>query len=245
MADFLVDFRDPETGLPLPSYGLWEEKRGVLSWTAAATWGGLEAGANFAEAFGERGARGALPPGSRGDQAVPWKNTCGCRIETILRRCSIETPEGSLQVDTTIDASISGLWQFGMYDPKDPKIVASMEEVRQRLWVKTNVGGIARYQDDRYHQVSQDIEKVPGNPWFITSLWLAEWIASTAHNLDELQPALELLQWVAERALPSGVLAEQVHPYTNAPLSVSPLTWSHATFVSTVLAYLEARERLV
>lgn len=243
MADFLVDFRDPETGLPLPSYGLWEEKRGVLSWTAAASWGGLVAGANFAEAFGE------LERGQRYRQAAEeikqavekhlWQPD-----RNYFAKMLLETPEGSLQIDTTIDASISGLWQFGMYVPEDPKIVASMEAVRQSLWVKTDVGGISRYQDDRYHQVSQDIEKVPGNPWFITTLWLAEWIAATAHTLDELQPALDLLQWAADRALPGGVLAEQVHPYTNAPLSVSPLTWSHAVFVSTVLAYLKARERL-
>jgi hypothetical protein len=40
------------------------------------------------------------------------------------------------------------------------------------------------------------------------------------------------------RALPSGVLAEQVHPYTGQPISVSPLTWSHATFVAVVADYL-------
>ena len=36
-------------------------------------------------------------------------------------------------------------------------------------------------------------------------------------------------------------MAEQVHPYTNAPLSVSPLTWSHATLVMTVLEYMKRR----
>jgi ribosomal protein L37AE/L43A len=29
-------------------------------------------------------------------------------------------------------------------------------------------------------------------------------------------------------------LAEQLNPYTGEPLSVSPLTWSHATFVSSI-----------
>ena len=243
MADFLVDFRDPDTNLPLPSYGLWEEKRGVLSWTAAATWGGLIAGANFAEAFGEweRGQRyrQAAEEIKLAVEKYLWQPDRNCFAKMLF-----ETPDGSLHIDRTIDASISGLWQFGMYAPDDPKIVASMQAVRRSLWVKTNVGGIARYEDDRYHQVSQDIENVPGNPWFITTLWLAEWYASTARTLDELQPAMELLLWAAQHALPSGVLAEQVHPYTNTPLSVSPLTWSHAVFVSTVLAYLKARERL-
>jgi ferredoxin len=35
-----------------------------------------------------------------------------------------------------------------------------------------------------------------------------------------------------------------VHPYTNEPISVSPLTWSHATVVSTVIKYLEKLESL-
>ncbi len=34
-------------------------------------------------------------------------------------------------------------------------------------------------------------------------------------------------------------MAEQIHPYSGAPLSVSPLTWSHATYVETVLEYWE------
>ena len=39
-------------------------------------------------------------------------------------------------------------------------------------------------------------------------------------------------------------LAEQVNPYTNEPISVSPLTWSHATVVSTSIKYLEKLEQL-
>ena len=44
--------------------------------------------------------------------------------------------------------------------------------------------------------------------------------------------------------LESGIMAEQVHPHTNAPLSVSPLTWSHATYVSTILQYNSKYEEL-
>jgi glucoamylase len=46
---------------------------------------------------------------------------------------------------------------------------------------------------------------------------------------------------VAAHALPSGILAEQVDPYTEQPLSVSPLTWSHAAYVSTLLSYLQRK----
>ena len=47
-----------------------------------------------------------------------------------------------------------------------------------------------------------------------------------------------LMEWVAKHALPSGVLAEQINPYTHEPVSVSPLTWSHATFIMTAEEYM-------
>jgi GH15 family glucan-1,4-alpha-glucosidase len=100
------------------------------------------------------------------------------------------------------------------------------------------VGGIARYQNDYYHQVSQEIDKVPGNPWPICTLWLAEWYIAKARSLEDLKKVEKLLHWVADHSLESGVLAEQIHPYNNQPLSVSPLTWSHSTFVLAVIEYL-------
>ena len=85
---------------------------------------------------------------------------------------------------------------------------------------------------------------VPGNPWFVCTLWLAAWHIAIAKSAADLKPALEIFHWVSQHALPSGVLAEQVHPYTDAPLSVSPLTWSHAALVTTVLEYLDKRSEL-
>lgn len=47
-ADFLVHYRDA-SGLPLPSYDLWEERYGVLAFTVASVYAGLVAAARFAE----------------------------------------------------------------------------------------------------------------------------------------------------------------------------------------------------
>ena len=157
----------------------------------------------------------------------------------------INRPEGGAwEIDPTIDASLAGLWMFGIYPVDDPKIVSTMQAIRQRLWVNSTVGGLARYEDDHYHQVSQDIENIPGNPWFISTLWLAEWYALVSKTADELNKSLDLLVWASDHALPSGILAEQIHPFTHEPLSVSPLTWSHAAYVSAVLTYLQNTTRL-
>src|SRR5947199_8516265 len=89
-----------------------------------------------------------------------------------------------------------------------------------------SVGGVARYENDYYHRVSNDVAAVPGNPWFICTLWLADYLITRAQTAGELKLALPIFQWTASHAFESGILAEQVNPYTNAPISVSPLTWS-------------------
>lgn len=243
LADFIAGYRDKENGLPLPSYDLWEERRGILSWTVGATWGGLNAAAQFAKAFGETSRaktyHQAATEIKAGAEAHLWQPELNRFVRMVNQK-----DNGSWEVDQVIDASLVGLWQFGMYAPADPKIVTTMQAIQEQLWVKTSVGGVARYTDDHYHQVSHDISNVPGNPWFICTLWLAEWLALTAKKTDDLQKALDLLEWVTAHALPSGILAEQVDPYTDEPLSVSPLTWSHAAFVSTVLTYLQRKKHL-
>jgi GH15 family glucan-1,4-alpha-glucosidase len=100
------------------------------------------------------------------------------------------------------------------------------------------VGGFARYVDDPYFRMTPDIERVPGNPWLICSLWLADHKIAAARQRADLRPALDLLHWVESKRLSSGLLPEQLHPFSGEPLSVAPLAWSHAAFVNCVLAYV-------
>jgi GH15 family glucan-1,4-alpha-glucosidase len=144
-------------------------------------------------------------------------------------------PDGKLEVDGACDSSLWGLFAFGVYTPEDPRIAATMRALRRNLWVDTPVGGMSRYENDGYYRMSED---VPGNPWFITTLWLADYLIRSAADETALEEALSILVWAADHALPSGTLAEQLHPHTGMPLSVSPLTWSHATFITVTQRYL-------
>jgi glucoamylase len=151
---------------------------------------------------------------------------------------------GGYTLDMTMDASLFGLVLLGALPPDDPQTVATLQQVRDRLWVQTDIGGMARYENDYYHQVeAKDTAKVAGNPWFVCTLWLARWQLMRARALEQLEPGLKLLQWAADRALPSGTMAEQLDPYTGDPLSVSPLTWSHAEYVRTVREYIVRHAR--
>jgi GH15 family glucan-1,4-alpha-glucosidase len=241
-ADFMVRYREPHIKLPASSWDLWEERRGIHAYTVAAVYAGLRAAANFADAFGEDALARRYADAADEIQVATRKYLWHEGEGRFVRRITVH-PDGTIEPDMTIDSSITGLYQFGMFAADCEEMRRTMQAVQARLTVKTAVGGVARYENDYYHQVSQDIANVPGNPWFICSCWLAEHAVARAQNLDELHEAVPLLEWVVQHALPSGVLAEQIDPYSNEPLSVSPLTWSHAEYVAAVRWYAGKHRR--
>lgn len=101
-------------------------------------------------------------------------------------------PYGSaVEADPALDASLYGLFAFGAYDhPRDPRVEATMRALEDRLWVKTGVGDLARYERDDYHRVAGDYDHVPGNPWLICTLWLAQYRIARARTVTELEEAL-------------------------------------------------------
>ncbi len=242
-ADFMLEFVDQKTGLPLPSHDLWEERWGVHAFTVAAVIAGLRAAARVADAFGEADRAARYQAGAQrmleGLNAVMWNER-----EQRFARLAAPGPNG-YTLDMTVDSSLFGLVEFGALAPDDPRAESTLRQVEERLWVHTDIGGLARYENDYYHQVEQrDTKRVPGNPWFISTLWLARYRLLRAQRADDLQRVRQLIEWAARRALPSGVMAEQLHPYTGEPLSVSPLTWSHAAYVRAVRECLDRTHEL-
>jgi GH15 family glucan-1,4-alpha-glucosidase/ferredoxin len=267
-ADFMAGYRDRETGLPLPSYDLWEERWGVHAFTVATVWAGLQAARKFALSFGDTERAERYEAACDEIKAGAAKYLYDPKLQRFVRRlvvradavavgggggkkaeiegkvASRESVSSPYDVDEVLDASMWAVGHFGMFASEDERVRQTMSALEKRLWVKTTVGGMARYENDYYHRVSSDIETVPGNPWFICTLWLADDLIARATTPAELKRALPVLEWVTGHTLESGVLAEQAHPISGAPLSVSPLTWSHAQVVSTAIAYLEKLESL-
>ncbi len=233
-ADFMANFRLDELNLPKPSWNLWEDRRGIHVFTVAAVIGGLRAAANFARLFGET---------ERAEfyEQIADKFTKGLdehlysdELGRFLRALEFNGDE-HFTVDSSVGSSVSGLFSFGAFAADNEKIQKTMKAVEEKLWVNTKIGGAARFENDGYMRVT---EEVTGNPWFICTLWLADFHIASAKSADDLGKALCFLEWVTMRALPSGVLAEQVNPLDGSHVSVSPLTWSHSTFVATVMNYV-------
>lgn len=241
-ADFLVAYRDPKTQLPSPSYDLWEERRGVFTFTASAVYGALEGAGRLSALFGQTKRAKDYQLAAAEIKGAAIEHLFDEEHQRFLRGVYLHGDE--LQKDYTLDSSVAGLFLFGLLPADDPKVVSTMEQVRSQLWVETKVGGVARYTNDYYHQKSTDIHRVPGNPWFITTLWVAEWLIDKATRTEELAEALELLTWVTRQASSSGMLGEQLHPLSGEPLSVAPLTWSHSGYVLAMQKYTRKYQSL-
>jgi glucoamylase len=236
-AEFLDDYRDRRTGLPLPSYDLWEERWGVSTFTAGAVCGGLLAAANFAALFGQetratryRAAAEAVRVGMATYLYVPE-----------AKRFARQRTESG--VDLTVDASLYGACAFGAFAARHPMVRSTMAAVQQQLWGPTPLGGCARYTGDTYQCTGVEARGL-GNPWIICTLWLAQYEIEAAATVEELERAWPYLDWVTAHAQPSGVLPEQVHFCEGTAWSVTPLTWSHAEFVWTVRRFVERRAGL-
>jgi len=238
--NFMLTYIDKEICLPKESYDLWEEKLGVHTFTCATVYAGLQAAARFEEIFGTVG------------RAKKCRQTAEDMKNAMLELFYDEEKQrfikgiyydgGKIKKDMTEDASNTyGIFEYKVLDINDSRVQNSMKSYIKNLHCHCPAGGYTRYVYDLYHRIDPSF---PGNPWFITTLWLAEYYIIRARSLNDLQPAIELFTWVKDRALETGILAEQINPYTGAPLSVSPLTWSHAAFVIAINKYLEKLDEL-
>ncbi|HEX9982873.1 MAG TPA: glycoside hydrolase family 15 protein [Thermoanaerobaculia bacterium] len=242
-ADFLARFRDPETGLPQPSFDIWEERLGVFTYTCATVYAGLHAASELANLFNEPERRDVYAKAATEVREAMvrhlWMEDAGR-----FARGLILQPAGGYVLDSTIDASAFATFYLDVFPPGSAMVEGTLRAVREHLWVQTEVGGIARYEGDSYHRISEDTVRVPGNPWILCTLWLAEHALTKARSVAELQDALDLVRWARSKGTPSGILPEQLNPYDGQPLSVAPFTWSHAQIVSVVRRYLDRLREL-
>jgi glucoamylase len=233
---FLLTHIDPETGLPKPSFDLWEERTGVFTSTAATVCAALTAAAQFAKVFYDSRRQDMLNTAATRMKEAMLTHLYDPRLGRFVKAIY---PDGSR--DTTVDSSLSFIFMLGTLDARHEAVEKTMNTVADRLWIKTDIGGLARYENDEYRRISREVQ---GNPWFISTSWLARWYLAKATSLKELKEGSDLLSWIVRHSSKSGMLAEQIDPYSGAPLSVSPLIWSHAEFVLAVCEYVKRYQEI-
>lgn len=227
-ANFLAEFRDEATKLPHASYDLWEERFLTSTYTTAITYRALLTAANLADVF-------EFP-----DDAVRWRDTANeiaanCHVlfdeqRGVLRKGYLLQDDGSLQFDNTLDISSAyGALMFATEAFGSKAIRSTFKVIENELLAKSPSGGAPRYEHDTYFALAES--PYLGNPWFVTTLWIAQYYLQLARNPD----AEKLIDWTLAHAISSGALSEQVSPDMGEPLSVTPLVWSHAELINTLL----------
>ncbi len=227
MANFMTEYVDELTGLPKPSYDLWEQTFLTSTYTTAVTYAALIAASDLATAAKDQ------------DNAVKWRLAAN-DIQTAAHKHlynddrkvfyrGIYVKNSEIVKDSVVDcSSVFGAYIFGLFDAKSPQMKASVETVEHLFGIDTGAIGLPRYENDDYRRVSPGIT---GNLWFITSFWLAQYYIDSGKT----DQALKILEWAKSHALSTGVMGEQFDPVTNQIISPAPLTWTHAEYVATLL----------
>ncbi|OGM58775.1 hypothetical protein A3A75_00620 [Candidatus Woesebacteria bacterium RIFCSPLOWO2_01_FULL_39_10] len=239
-ADFMVSYRDEKTGLPKASYDLWEHSYGISTFTSSSVYAALVAAARFANLLG------------KSESEKTWSEVAEIIKKAILKYLYddvegvfyklLDTSDAQPKIDKTIDmSSVYGIYKFGILPVEDKIIKKAVEKTIERLEVKTEVGGMARFEGDVYHHKGGNY---PGNPWIITTMWLAQYYIQLAKSESDMGEVRRWVSWAVKYANPAGILPEQLDPYSGIHLSASPLVWSHAEYVTTIINYLEKLEEL-
>lgn len=222
-----IDLHFQNSHLPMPSYDIWEHDRGVYTYTVATVYAGLTAAAAIAEVLGYKQFTKVYNLAAEEIKNDVLKFLVDEEKHIFITGIKCNATESKCQKVIEADSSLAAIWFTGMFAVDHPLVKNTMQHIEKTLWLKTSIGGIARKQNDKYLSVDDDL---PGNPWFISTLWLAQyWIKS-----GQIDLASKYLNWVIEHVDFTGLIAEQAHPYFGTGLSSKPLSWSHAELINTV-----------
>ncbi len=214
------------TKLPRPSYDIWETERCISTYTCCTVYAALVAGAKLAEAVHKSDYAKMISRFADEVKEAILLHLYSPVLGRFLSRMLIKA-DRKPELDDAMDSSLYAIWLFGVLKPDDPRVINTMNSMIEKLSVQTEIKGIARKENDKYNEIDKSL---PGNPWFISTMWIAQYLIS----MKNYQGAKEYLYWVLNHADLTGLMSEQAHPHFGYGLSMKPLTWSHVEFIRTI-----------
>ena len=225
-ANFMCNFIDKQTGLPHASYDLWEEKFLTSTYTSSTVISALRAAAFIANEL------------NLADDSIKYTKVADSIFNNLDKLYNNDgyyskgfllQQDGTLIYDNKIDIStLYGIATFSGMEVTDYRIQNTLKIAEKRILNRSPSGGVIRYEYDGYY-LSKN--QYPGNPWAVTTLLLSQiYIAN-----NDIPKARELLTWAIEKELPTGAMSEQFDPEDSTPIGVTPLVWSQAQMINTIL----------
>ncbi len=247
-ANFIRDYRSEDGYLVRPSFDLWEERRGIFSFSQAVSALALACVAKIAWLLNEDGCLMYF------DAAKQLIKGLSVKLSDEARGFCRGLSGPNLDYDWTEDASLFAAPLFlnkmkslmdtlGELDVPDEfrRLLELLENRSVCTWrrlekalmvlIDGNANGIARYTGDWYWR-PEGLHNAPGNPWFVTTGWYV--MSGYVLGMLSREQVHKWLEWFQARSLDCDILPEQINGLTGAPLSVAPLVWSHSTYVDVV-----------
>lgn len=214
--------------LPYPSYDIWEQYLGVFSHTAILLLEAIKCSINLVEVVKAKYLKEDLIIYYKALKKDILTYLVDNESNTFIKGISFAEENKLVAKDTSADAALFDA--YNVCTDKEIRVILQRTIARNlpKLELKNEIGGIARKENDHYLHLSGDYQ---GNPWLLTSLWMSQAESSNGN----LQGAMSYLNWVISHTDKTGVMAEQVNPYTGFGLGVKPLTWNHAEYIKAVL----------
>ena len=185
-ANFLSESVDEISGLPKPSYDLWEQTFSTSTYTTAVTYGALVAAAELAAVAGDNDSAVKWRSAADDIQAAARKHLFNQERQTFYR--GINVFNGQIEYDTVLDpSSVFSSFMFGLFAADSHEVQASVKTVKEVFNTSNEKPGLPRYEDDDYRRESTDIT---GNWWLITTLWQAQYEIETS-NIEMASAALD------------------------------------------------------
>jgi GH15 family glucan-1,4-alpha-glucosidase len=210
-----------------PDQGLWEVRSEgrVFTYSAGMCQVALDRAVSIAERLGYAG------------PIETWRAQANELRDMILERSwdeKAQTLSEHLEGGGTLDASLLALPLRRILPFDHPRMVATTKAVAKRL--SAGNGLLYRY----LHGDSPDGIAGDEGAFLLCSFWLVD---NLAHQ-GRLEEAAELYASLCDRAGPTGMLPEQIHPTTGEFMGNFPQAFSHIGLVNAAWAISEAERRL-
>ena len=227
MANFLASYINDTTGLPEPSYDLWEQTFLTSTYTTAVTYAALLAASDLATVANDQDNAVKWRLAASDIQAAAHKHLYNDDRKVFYLGLNVKGHE-IVKNDVVDCSSVFGAYIFGLFAADSNEVLSSINTIEDLFGINSGKLGLPRYENDEYRRVNSE---VTGNYWYNTSFWLAQYYIDTGKK----EKALEILDWAKNHAMSSGVMGEQIDPLTDEVISPAPLTWTHAEYVATLL----------
>lgn len=221
LANFLSDYIDSETKLPLPSYDIWGEHYETTTYTTALTYRALSLAADLADRM--KDSEGSIKYRMTADEIadhayILWNPRRNYFYRGFTRQNEI------ISYDERIDSSsLFGAWRFGLFD--EDMLSKAWQPLASRFSLSVDKPRSPRYESDGYGGYE--------NLWFVTSFWLGQYSNSRGdHNYLGA-----VLDWADRTIEETNALPEQTNAGGESVISTAPHTWSHADYILSCLNY--------